>query len=207
MVVIDAITDVVEYISKYDGVIFDLDDTLYPEKEYVRSGFKKISEKFLFQEKAYEKLWKSFEAGENAIDNLIQECGEYSVLNKEELLNIYRKQIPDIKLYSGVMDMLECLKKQYKLGMVTDGRPEGQWAKINALHLVDIFDNIIVTDELGGIEYRKPNPEAFCQIQMSWRLPFSNMVYIGDNKNKDFIAPIQLGMGTVYFRNKDGLYY
>jgi putative hydrolase of the HAD superfamily len=37
-------------------------------------------------------------------------------------------------------------------------------------------------------------------------IPFENMVYIGDNIKKDFIAPDKLGMRSIYFRNSDGLY-
>ena len=35
---------------------------------------------------------------------------------------------------------------------------------------------------------------------------FTQMCYIGDNINKDFIAPLKLGMRAVWFRNQDGLY-
>ena len=32
------------------------------------------------------------------------------------------------------------------------------------------------------------------------------LVYIGDNVKKDFIAPKQLGMKCIWFKNTDGLY-
>lgn len=38
MIEIDKITDVSNYIDDLKAVVFDLDDTLYSEKEYVRSG-------------------------------------------------------------------------------------------------------------------------------------------------------------------------
>lgn len=47
--------------------------------------------------------------------------------------------------------MLERLKQNYKLGLITDGRPEGQKAKIKALRLGKYFDEIIITDELVGL--------------------------------------------------------
>lgn len=46
MVEIDNIIDVKKDINNVDAVIFDLDDTLYSEKEYVRSGYQKIAEYF-----------------------------------------------------------------------------------------------------------------------------------------------------------------
>ena len=206
MIIIDTITDILPYISKYAAIIFDLDDTLYSEKAYVKSGFHKISKMFQSSEEAYRKLWQYFEKGENAIDKLLEENRGDIELKKEELLDIYRKQKPDIELYPGVQNLLAGLKKKYKLGIITDGRPEGQQAKIEALQIEKYFDKIIITDELGGIEFRKPNPMAFCKMQKYWGVPFEQMVYIGDNLNKDFKAPIHLGMGVIFFKNKDGLY-
>lgn len=80
---------------------------------------------------------------------------------KAECLDAYRFQEPDICLYTGVEELLKRLKYQHKLGLITDGRPEGQKAKIKALELEKYFDEIIITDELGGVELRKPNPKSF----------------------------------------------
>ena len=38
------------------------------------------------------------------------------------------------------------------------------------------------------------------------QVPYEQMIYVGDNLQKDFIAPETLGMSCVYFRNSDGLY-
>ena len=146
MIIIDTITDILPYISKYAAIIFDLDDTLYSEKAYVKSGFHKISKMFQSSEEAYRKLWQYFEKGENAIDKLLEENRGDIELKKEELLDIYRKQKPDIELYPGVQNLLAGLKKKYKLGIITDGRPEGQQAKIEALQIEKYFDKIIITD-------------------------------------------------------------
>lgn len=57
------------------GVIFDLDDTLYSEKQYVRSGYKKVGE-YLGRSDAAEKLYKFFEEGKPAIDEYLSEIHE-----------------------------------------------------------------------------------------------------------------------------------
>ena len=103
--------------------------------------------------------------------------------------------------------MLKTLRKQgYLLGVITDGRPEGQRAKIKALGLEAMVDHIIVTDEFGGVEYRKPNPIAFEKMRERFGTEYSKMCYVGDNVNKDFVAPQQLGMRSIWFKNPDGLY-
>ena len=193
-----------DYTQPIKGVIFDLDDTLYSEKEYVMSGYKKIAD-YLGRGEAIEKLWKYFEAGKPAIDAYLEEIGEMD--KKAECLNIYRNQIPEITLYDGVTDMIQELKnKGIKVGIITDGRPESQRNKLKALGLDEMVKDIIITDELGGIQFRKPNDISFRIMQKLWRLPFEQLVYVGDNLNKDFQAPKQLGMRWRYFANEDGLY-
>ena len=82
--------------------------------------------------------------------------------------------------------LFTCIKDTgRKLGLITDGRPEGQRAKIAALGLADAFDEIIVTDELGGTEFRKPNPEAFELISRRRGVPFGEMAYVGDTLSRD----------------------
>lgn len=186
------------------GVIFDLDDTLYSEKQYIRSGYSKIGE-HLCRVDAGEKLWNYFLDGKPAIDCYLEEIGEID--KKTECLDVYRSQIPEIELYEGVNELIQSLKERgIKVGIITDGRPEGQRNKIKALGLDGLVDDIIITDELGGTQFRKPNDISFRIMQNRWRLSYEEIVYVGDNPNKDFQAPKQLGMRSVIFRNEDGLY-
>ena len=69
-----------------------------------------------------------------------------------------------------------------------------------------LVDDIIITDELGGIQFRKPCDIAFRIMQNKWRVPFEQIIYVGANINKDFQAPKQLGMRYLYFANQDGIY-
>lgn len=191
-------------LNGIEGVIFDMDDTLYSEKDYVRSGYAQIA-KYLNRPEAAEKLWYYFEQKHPAIDMYLAKTGRPDL--KNECLKIYRNQMPEIQLYDGVSQMLTRLKAQgKKLGIITDGRVEGQENKIAALGLKKLVDDIIITDALGGVEFRKPNEAAFRLMQEKWQLPFKKMIYIGDNPQKDFIAPEKLGMQSMYFCNPDGLY-
>lgn len=186
------------------GVIFDLDDTLYSEKEYVRSGFKAVCD---YLGGDYENdLWAYYESGVYPIDALLARIGRMD--EKEKVLSIYRNHMPNIQLYSGVKDMLRKIKKEGKrIGIITDGRPEGQRNKITALGLWDLVDDVIITDELGGIQFRKPCDIAFRIVITRWKLNRADVVYVGDNISKDFLAPQQLGMRCIWFRNSDGLYF
>lgn len=205
MIKITKITDVKKHLDGVTGIIFDLDDTLYGEKQYVLSGYKEIARSLNEPDAAVE-LWSFFEAGLPAIDEYLKKRGRLDL--KEKCLEIYRNQFPDIRLYDGVTGLLDALKRENKkLGIITDGRVGGQKNKIAALGLEKAVDDIIITDELGGVQFRKPNDTAFRIMQSRWKLPFEQMIYIGDNISKDFIAPEKLGMKYIYFRNPDGLYF
>lgn len=201
---IKSITEISRHLENIDVVIFDLDDTLYPEREYVYSGFDAVGELFPKEKDLSRKLKDAFLAGRPAIDEVLTAEGLMEF--KDKALHAYRFQTPVISLYPGVKEVLKSLQG-YHLSMITDGRPEGQRAKIRALGIEEYFEEIIVTDELGGTEFRKPNPISFTMIHDKFGVPYERMMYIGDNAVKDFKAPETLGMKSLYFKNPDGLYY
>ncbi len=169
------------------AIVFDLDDTLIPETEYVKSGFRAIAEEF--GSELYEKLWKLFCEDRK---NVYQRAGFSEEICKR-CIEIYRNHFPDIRLDKSTEEVLLNLKKNgYKLGVITDGRPVGQRNKIKALALDKIMDCIIVTDELGGEEFRKPNPKAFELMREKLNVEFYEMMYVGDNPKKDFY------IGSIY---------
>ncbi len=189
------------------AVIFDLDDTLYSEKDYVKSGYTAVADILPQLPNAYERFWQAFECGKKVFDTVLGEAGLLTSEVLSQCIETYRLHKPKIELYEGVIGLFECLHKRgIKIGIITDGRPEGQRNKIEALGLEKMVDNIIITDELGGPSFRKPNDISFRIMQRRLGIPFSNILYVGDNPAKDFIAPRQLGMQSIYFENKDGIY-
>ena len=204
MIEINNILDVEKHLDGIDVVIFDLDDTLYLERDYVRSGFEAIANEYPNVNNLFEELWNAFLDGKQAIDYVLEK--ECLLSEKDNCLRIYRFHKPKIQLQLGVKEMLLRLKTNKKLGLITDGRVEGQKAKITALGIDKLFDKMIITDELGGIEYRKPNTKAFELMKEYFSSNYQKMCYIGDNLKKDGIAPNELGMSFILFSNKNGLY-
>lgn len=205
MISISNILEVEAYVSDRDTVLFDLDDTLYSEKEYVRSGFSQVAALFPDIPDAEKLLWNFFQQKMPAIDCFVESKGLAAGV-KETCLKVYRAHIPDIHLYPGVREMLIRLKQHHRLGMITDGRPDGQRAKIRALGLEPFFNQIIITDELGGAECRKPNPLAFRMMAEKLGVKTSSMCYVGDNPRKDIAAAEAAGVTPILFQNSDGLY-
>ena len=152
-----------------------------------------------------DRLWKYFEGGKAAIDELLKQIGQEE--KRERCLEVYREHVPQIRLYEGVTELIQELKNQgIKVGIITDGRVSGQKKKMKALGLDQLVEEIIITDELGGAQFRKPCDIAFRIMQRRWEIPFEQMMYVGDNVEKDFQAPRQLGMRSLWIRNREGLY-
>lgn len=114
LIQITNILDVKKYIDGLKAIVFDLDDTLYGEKEYVRSGYSKIAELFPWVKDCEIKMWKLFEAKKPAIDEFLKAEGLFTDKNKDLCLKAYRFQKPDIRLFPGVHEMLIQLKNNYK---------------------------------------------------------------------------------------------
>jgi len=201
------------------AVIFDLDDTLAPESEFVYSGLRiiaiELSTRYgLPLMKTYEDLISTFNENPKNVFNRTLETLGIPYTNKDivDLVNIYRNHFPSSHLYPDVLPVLEQLKsKGIKLGIITDGFKVSQRNKIKALRFEQYFDQIIVTDELGE-EFWKPHPKSFEIMKELLDVEYSEMIYVGDNPRKDFyigcIHPIHTGrvvrngiyLHTAYFK-------
>jgi putative hydrolase of the HAD superfamily len=186
-------------------VVFDLDDTLYDEIEYCKSGFRAVAE-FLANppdappaERIFDTLWKQFTAGNRtktfnaALDELNISYDDKRI---GELVNTYRSHIPRIKLPQDSRDVLCELRAKYTLALLTDGFLPGQKLKVQSLGVEKYFKFIVYTEQLGR-EFWKPSPAGFEKIMQDSEARPENIVYIADNEKKDFIAPNKLGFLTI----------
>lgn len=194
-----------------EGVLFDLDDTLYSEKEYMRSGFHEIARLLPQIPQCFNKLCAAFEKGKDPIQTVLEEAGITSKEQYGQCLEAIRSHKPQIQLYDGVKELFFELHKQKKsIGIITDGSPEVQRAKIEALGLDRLADEYLITDELAGNgdvkEFRRPNDIAFLIMKKRMGIPCRNMAFVGDDREKDFNAPKDLGMECYWKKNEDGLY-
>ena len=191
--------------------VFDLDDTLYLERDYVRSGFKQVglyAEQELDIPDFAERAWSLFLAGHrgNIFDKILQERGRGRERSTVELLvSLYRSHTPDICLLPDTLLCLNALHNKVQLAIISDGALASQRNKIAALRLRQWFDPILLTEELGPSQ-AKPCPSAFRLLQKQFGFDAAHFYYLADNPAKDFIAPRRLGWRTVRVRRKEGLH-
>lgn len=194
------------------AVVFDLDDTLISEKQYVESGFHHISKLMnsqydISEEFVFNDLMNLFrESSKNVFNRLLN---SYEIESKNEkvveLVAEYRNHQPEISFYSDVLPYIEHLKSLgIKIGIITDGYAVTQRKKLEAVQAYDYFDEIIITDELGQ-EFSKPHNKSFEIMREKLKVEFDEMVYVGDNPEKDFYISSIHPLITVRI-NRCGIY-
>ena len=186
-------------------VVFDLDDTLYDEIEYCKSGLAAVSELLAHTSvsqsagRIFACLWGEFAAGNRsrtfnaALDALDIDYDDEQI---QELVDAYRSHVPKITLPVDTREVLSELKADYTLALLTDGFLPAQQLKVQALGLEKYFRTIVYTEQLGRA-YWKPSAAGFEKIIEDLDEEAARMVYVADNEEKDFIAPNQLGFSTV----------
>lgn len=177
-------------------VAFDLDDTLYKERDYVFSAIQAIAYNLYpgREELVIRKASKAFLTGGNLLDSIDPD-------RTEELLNIYRTHYPAISLSEETASLLTSLQDDgIKMAIITDGRSLTQRNKIEALDLAQYIsaEDIFISEETGA---DKTHPDNFKALMR--RYPeASQFVYVADNPIKDFLWPNYLGFTTICLLDK-----
>jgi len=185
-------------------VVFDLDDTLYKEIDFLKSGYRKIAEmmekRYGFDAmEIYDRLLYWYGRGENAFVNLNETYGINNPIS--DYLNVYRYHRPNIMLSQETIDTLDALQlKGVALAIITDGRKITQIQKIEALGLTKwINEDFVFINE--DPKHFKPSRFSFDRLMLHCYELFAeadlSFYYIGDNPQKDFLAPNQLGWKSV----------
>ena len=164
-----------------------MDDTLYDEVDYCASGFRAVAGYLADnhgadKDAAFEALWAEFSAGNHretfncALDKLKI---AYEISDIKKLVELYRTHKPDITLPDESKKVLDILKNNYSLALLTDGFLPAQKLKVAALGIEPYFKHIVYTEELGR-QFWKPNPKGFEIILEKLSSKAENTVYIAE---------------------------
>lgn len=199
-------------MSKIQAVIFDLDDTLFLERDYVRSGYRAVAMELaqsVGKDLPFEQwMWNRFLAGQSAhmLNGLNDHFGlglSHDQIN--ELVEVYRNHRPQIMPLEDLPEFLGRLHEEYRLGVLSDGYLPVQRYKFEALGLRPCFEVVLFTEQLGRASW-KPSTDGFEWIARKLNLPHEALAYVGDNPAKDFVAPNLLGWRTIQLLHPGQLY-
>ncbi len=195
-------------------VVFDLDDTLFDEIDFCRSGFRAAAQHIATlsdrhsPDDVFAVLWDSFITGDcgSTFNVALTKLGipyDGPVIHK--LVEIYRTHTPTLTLPPESRATLDELQGRYTLALLTDGFLPTQRLKVQALGIEQYFRAIVYTEELGR-DCWKPSPRGFERLIEMLQTRPEQMVYVADNETKDFIAPNRLGLLTIQLLRPSGLY-
>ena len=189
-------------------VAFDLDDTLYPERDYMLSGFQAVSEYAAAELKIlnfYEVLLQISEEQKTSgrtFNLALDHVGiRYDATLIDKMVSAYHNSRParGFSVYTDVIPALRRLHESYELVLITDGEPDIQRRKIHHLGISQHFVRTYCTGEYGN-ENQKPSPFAFQQTMNDFATSGPGCVYIGNDPTKDFVAPNRLGWLTIHIQ-------
>jgi putative hydrolase of the HAD superfamily len=200
------------FLDNIKAVVIDLDDTLYPEEEFVYSGFRAVSiylkQAGFVKKDLYGLMLQNFKNG-NRTEIFNETLKSEKIEPKEELINslveIYRSHKPDISLFTDAVSFLDRIHGKKKLGLLTDGYLNVQKNKVAALGIEHFFDIIVFTDEMGR-NFWKPHQAGYEKIMNALGVTGNECIYIGDNPTKDFFSANKLGWKTVRIKRPGGVY-
>lgn len=191
------------------AILFDLDDTLYIEAQFFRSGFNAVSAMVAGRVAgcSASAVCAALEAihfgqgRENVFDKALDRLGLPAEL-LSEMVTTFRAHTPTIVLAPDVIPVLPRLRARYKIGCVTDGWSDVQRRKIKTLGVEKLVDAIVVADELGRDRW-KPHPEPFLRCCAMLGVAPSQAVYVGDNPARDLVGAEAAGLGFVLIHRDD----
>lgn len=184
-------------------VVFDLDDTLYPEREFALSGFAaagRWAERELGVQGLADDMTRLLDDGHLGKLFAMALAGKLPGHTPEQfagLLEAYRNHEPTLTLFEDAAWALGHFGDKARLGMITDGTHHVQARKVAALGIAPRFEEIVYTHALGGREFSKPHPESYERIERSMGAGARRLVYVGDNPSKDFVVPNARGWVSV----------
>lgn len=178
-------------INDSKSIIFDLDDTLYNELDYLKSAYKEIAKTIdrLKWLEIYSWMFSLYRNNNNVFDKINTKYG----IDQQELKALYRSHCPNIEPFNGVIDFFEKIKnKNGKIGIITDGRKLTQNNKLEALGIKEYLDCVVISEEIGTEKPAIKNYQSITNVLKS-----KSYTYVADNLRKDFITPNKLGWDSL----------
>jgi len=185
------------------AVLFDLDDTLYDQRAWLAGAWQAVAAAATAFGVAPAELAAALAqiAAEGSdrgriIDRALERVG-WAGVPVEPLVQAFRSHAPEhLPAYPGVPAALARLRARCPIGLVTDGDPGIQRAKLRALGLCDAFDAVVLSDELGR-QYRKPHPAPFRAALSALGVAPEEAVFVGDRPDKDMAGAAAAGMACI----------
>lgn len=212
-------------MSKYETLIFDLDDTLIDNNQSIKYAFTIIinelgieysDELFSKWKKLDTAYWHTWESGDMFIPDSIKTLEDkitYLRANRfilffKELELSFNSAVALNELYCSMLGvniveienagkLLQELYRHYEILIATNGPKEAAINKLEKAKLMSYTSSMVCSEEIG---FSKPMPEFFdCLYNKTQNKDKSRMLLIGDSLTTDVLGGMNNGIDTCWF--------
>ena len=210
--------------NRIRGIVFDVDDTLYSQRDSFTDACQKffgddlnVPEKELYE--AYYKTYNRKDPGSGGQGSthslapsylqqlrIREAMAVFGVEVSEEEAIEFQKVYYDNQMHRSVSDtiaqMLSECAKRYKIGIISNGNSEYQRKKMRSMELDRWFkeEDILVS---GDVRIDKPDRRIFEIAQEHFGIPVENLLYVGDSLNNDVRGAGKAGWMTVWMNRNE----
>jgi 5'-nucleotidase len=205
---------------QYDWVLFDADETLFHFDAF--SGLKKALKAFGvdFTESHFEEyqsknkpLWVQYQNDEIDAETLKMRRFELWArrlnVTEKNLNSAFLNAMAEISTpLDGVLDLLESLKGQVKMAIITNGFTDLQKVRLARNGLNNTFEFLAISEQVGAA---KPSKKIFDYAFEKMGQPARGKVLIvGDTLKSDILGGVNAGIDTCWYNphhhdNSDGI--
>ena len=179
-------------LKKYSTLIFDLDDTIYDEFEYLKLAYsfaaqrihevnsslsKKMLEKFLIsaflkegRKNLYQKLEKNFNIKNYSLENFLDSLRTVPILENS------------IPINKNIYNFISGNSQKFKMFIATNGNPIQQANKVKSLDIPHKNLIQIIYCDFFGKDRRKPSPFFITHILTKYELVKNELLFIGNSQ-------------------------
>lgn len=172
---------------KINSILFDLDNTIYPESDYFLQVITEFCQIEHVDFHRFDFLFRDFDSIRFGQSNIFQyilvECNEYTDKRQELLFNLYTSIETTLKPYPGIQEWLDdCRSKSIQIGILTNGIIGAQNNKWKCL---DMDKSEIIFHPSRSIGKDKPDPATFEKFMAISGFEVKNTLFVGDRFKND----------------------
>lgn len=202
-------------LRKVTHILFDADNTLYDFNYASKKAFIALcknlkidntEDNYSIYHKHNGNVWHQFELNKMSAEELRWKrfklfFEELNLSHDPHKANSYylNAMVENTRMVNHARKIIHLLKKEYNLSIITNGLKEVQRSRIQKSKLTPIFEEIIVSDEIG---FAKPSSAYFDYTHQKIGKPNKNKVLVvGDNLNSDIKGGLDFGYHTCWYNH------
>ena len=184
------------------AILFDLDDTLYPLERFLMSGFRAVAAAVearwgVPRAAALETLVRAIDASRGRELQVLAERHHLPAAVVPDLVDVIRLHVPELRLPERSLSVLGAMRRDWRMGLVTNGRPDIQARKVHALGVHRLVDAVVYAHAVGS-GAGKPDAAPFLEACRQLGVPAASTVFVGDDLDCDIAGAHAVGMKTIW---------